>query len=78
MKLGLQYAVKLKAYPENRAYDCVLNPNYEDVFAKPENKTPPSGSRLKPHLSNFDLKSVTHVETCECPRWELPKPKMIL
>lgn len=77
LKLGLQYAVKLKAYSDNPAYSCVFNPIYEDIFAKHENKIPPLGIRLKPHLASFDLKSVAQVETCKCPPWELPKPKMI-
>ena len=28
IKLGLQYATKLKSYPNNPAYDCVFNPSY--------------------------------------------------
>ena len=47
LKLGLQYAVKLKAYSDNPAYNCVFNPIYEDIFAKHENKIPPLGLRLK-------------------------------
>jgi hypothetical protein len=77
LKLGLQYAVKLKAHSDNPAYSCVFNPIYEDIFAKHENKIPPLGLRLKPHLASFDLKSVAQVQTCKCPPWELPKPKMI-
>jgi hypothetical protein len=27
IKLGMQYATKLKAYPSNPAHDCVFNPS---------------------------------------------------
>ena len=78
LKLGLQYAAKLKAHSDNPAYSCcVFNPIYEDIIAKHENKIPPLGLRLKPHLASFDLKSVAQVKICKCPPWELPKPKMI-
>jgi hypothetical protein len=30
IKLGMQYATKLKAYPSNPAHDC-FNPLYENV-----------------------------------------------
>jgi hypothetical protein len=32
IKLGMQYAAKLKAYPSNPAHDCVFNPLYENVY----------------------------------------------
>ena len=32
MKLGMQYATKLKAYSSNPAYDCVFNPLCEHVY----------------------------------------------
>ena len=50
IKLGLQYATKLKAYPDNPAYSCVFNPPYEHIFEKHVNKIPPFGIRIKPHL----------------------------
>jgi hypothetical protein len=34
IKLGMQYATKLKAYPSNPAYDCVFNPSYENFYDK--------------------------------------------
>jgi hypothetical protein len=34
IKLGMQYATKLKAYPSNPAYDCVFNPLWENVYDK--------------------------------------------
>ena len=79
IKLGLQYAIKLKAYPDNPAYSCVFNPPYENVFEKHVNKIPPFGIRIKPHLEAFDLnlEIVAPVEVPNCPPWELLKPKLI-
>jgi hypothetical protein len=34
IKLGMEYATKLKAYPSNPAHDCVFNPLYEYVYDK--------------------------------------------
>ena len=41
MKLGMQYATKLKAYPSNPAHDCVVNPLYENVYDKQLNTIQP-------------------------------------
>jgi hypothetical protein len=32
IKLGMQYATKLKAYPSNPTYDCVFNSLYEGLY----------------------------------------------
>ena len=40
IKLGLQYATKLKAYPENPAHDCIFKPIYTNIFDKHPNKIP--------------------------------------
>ena len=79
IKLGLQYATKLKAHPDNPAYSCVFNPQYEHIFEKHVNKIPPFGIRIKPHLQalNIDLDTIASVEVPKCPPWELPKPKFI-
>ena len=79
IKLGLQYATKLKAHPDNPAYSCVFNPPYEQIFEKHVNKIPPFGIRIKPHLQalNIDLETIASVEVPKCPPWELPKPKRI-
>ena len=79
VKLGLQYAVKLKAYPSNPAYDCVFNPFYEHIFEKHQNKIPPFGIRIKSHLQalNVDLNTVAPVEISKAPPWELPSPEII-
>ena len=34
----MQYATKLKSYPSIPAYDCILNPLYENAYDKQPNK----------------------------------------
>ena len=79
IKIGLQYATKLKAYPDNPAYGCVFDPQYEHIFQKHVNKILHFGIRIKPHLQalNIDLDTIASVEVPKCPPWELPKPKLI-
>ena len=43
IKLGMQYATKLKAYPSNSVYDCVFNPIYKNVYDKQPNAIHPFG-----------------------------------
>ena len=50
IKLGMQYAIKLKAYPSNPAHDCVFNPLYENVFDKQPNTIQPFGLRVNTHF----------------------------
>ena len=79
IKLGLQYATKLRAYPSNPAYDCVFNPLYQDIYQKHENKIPPFGIRIKPHIDACDINLDTIIPSAipKCPPWELPKPVFI-
>ena len=79
IKLGLQYATKLKAYPSNPAYNCVFNPLYEPIFEKHPNKIPSFGIRIKPHIEalDIDLDTIAPVEISKSPPWEFPKPKFI-
>ena len=41
----MQYATKLKAYPSNPAYDCVVNPLYENIYDK-HNANQPFGHQV--------------------------------
>ena len=43
IKVGMQYATTLKAYPSNPAHDCVFNPLYENVYDKQLNTIQPFG-----------------------------------
>ena len=47
IKLGMQYATKLKAYPSNPAYDCVFNPLCKNVYDKQPNAIQLFGLRVK-------------------------------
>ena len=38
-KLALQYTMKLKANPENPAYDVVFNPKYQNLYANQDSAT---------------------------------------
>ena len=45
IKLGMQYATKLKTYLSNPEYDCVFNPLFEIVYDKQPNTIQPFGLR---------------------------------
>jgi hypothetical protein len=49
IKLGMQYATKLKTYPSNPAYDCVFNPLFEIVYDKQPNTIQPFGYKFGRH-----------------------------
>ena len=50
IKLSLQYATKLKAYPSNPAHNCVFEPLYTTDYEKHPNKIQPFGLRIKQHM----------------------------
>ena len=50
IKLGMQYATKLKAQSSNPAHGCVFNPQYENVYDKQPNTIQPFGLRVKSPL----------------------------
>ena len=79
VKLALQYATKLKAYPGNPAHDCVFKPLYENIFEKHPNKIQPFGIRIKPHLNNsgINLDEIAAIEIPHNPPWLNPKPVFI-
>ena len=80
IKLGLQYATKLRAFTDNPAYDCVFNPPYSALYDKHPNKTPPFGIRIKNHLTaiKVDEESILPVTVPKAPPWELSKVKVIM
>ena len=67
----------LKAFPGNPAHDCVFNPPLKTVYEKHENKTPPFGIRIAPHLANLsiDLETIKSVTPLKVPPWKLLKPE---
>ena len=76
IKLGMQYATKLKAYPSNPAHDCVFNPLYENVYDKQPNTIQPFGLRVNTHFENSDinLDDIARIVIPENPPWLNPKP----
>jgi hypothetical protein len=75
IKLGIQYATKLNAYPSNPAYDCVFNSLYENVYDTHSNTTQPFGLRVKLHFENSDvnLDDIATIVIPEIPPWLNPK-----
>ena len=55
LKLSLNYVLKLKSLPENRAYSCVFEPENTKLFEESESKVPPLGIRILPHLEKSEL-----------------------
>ena len=46
-KLALQYVLKLKANPENPAYDVVFNPKHKELYKDKESATDSFGIHCK-------------------------------
>ena len=71
IKLGMQYATKLKAYPSNPAYECVFNHLYENVYDKQPNRIQPFRLRAKSHIENSDinLDGIAPIVIPENPPW---------
>ena len=78
IKLGMQYATKLKDFPSNPIYECVFNTFYENVVDKRLNTIQPFGLRVKSltHFENSDinLDDIEHIVIPENPTWLNPKP----
>ena len=68
-KLGLQFAVKLKANPSNPAHSCTFDPNYAALFETRQKTIPPFSFRVQKLLdnANIDLSviAVNHLTTEE-------------
>jgi hypothetical protein len=74
IKLGMQYATKLKAYPSNPACYCVFNTLNENVYNKQPNTIQPFG--VKSHFENTDinLDDTAPIVIPEKPPWLNPRP----
>ena len=55
LKLSLNYYIKLFSEPNNPAYDCVINPKFENKYNENPNCIPPFGIRLLPHVNDADI-----------------------
>ena len=54
-KLALQYILKLKANPENPAYDVVFNPKHRDLYINKETATNSFGIHCKKLLKEAKI-----------------------
>ena len=72
-----QYIVKLKTNPDNPAFDCVFDPQLEDLYDKNKYAIKPIGLRVKKHLhdSNLNLDIAKPSTLSDIPPWQLLKPK---
>ena len=79
-KLALQYFTKLQSCPSNPAFDCTINPKYQEFFARKESAIPTFGIRVKSLLehSNISNNNVHDTIIPEVPPWTLDQPRVIL
>ena len=79
-KLALQYFTKLQSCPSNPAFDCTINPKYQEYFARKESAIPTFGIRLKSVLENsgFSNNNVHQTIIPEIPPWTLYRPRVNL
>ena len=54
-KLALQYYTKLQSCPSNPAFDCTINPKYQECFARKESAIPTFGIRIQSLLENSNI-----------------------
>ena len=71
--------MKMKANPENPAYSCVVNPEYNRLFNNKPGTIPTLSIRLQPHLEDIevDLDAISVVRPPECPPWLLQQPNIL-
>jgi len=55
LRLSLNYYLKLKAHPENPAYECVINPELVAKYEAHPTSIPPLGIRVLPHLKEASI-----------------------
>ena len=79
-KLALQYFTKLQSCPSNPAFDCTINPKYQECFARKESAIPTFGIRLKSVLENsgFSNNNVHQTIIPKIPPWTLYRPRVNL
>ena len=72
----MQYAMKLKAYSSNPAYNGVFNPLFENIYDKQPNTIQPFELRVKSHFENsvINLDDIAPIIIHENPPQLNPKP----
>ena len=78
MKLSLQYAVKLKAFPNNPVHYLVYHPKLTTQFTNKPNAIPTFGIRIQKLYSemNINLHHISESELSIVPPWELSIPNI--
>ena len=78
-ELALQYFTKLQSCPSNPAFDCTINPKYQEFFARKESAIPTFGIRVKSLLEHSNISNNNVHETIipEVPPWTLDQPRVI-
>nr|KAG5694517.1 hypothetical protein BaRGS_030392 [Batillaria attramentaria] len=76
----LNYVLKLKANPDNPAYNCVFKPDFEDLHDVHKNEPKPLSLRVRPLLqaAGVDINSVDESVFPATPPWTLPIPEVRL
>ena len=81
LKLSFNYFIKLKANPDNPAYDCVLNPPFANVFEEKPKETPTFGIRMSfaSNDAKINLKDINDEPLATVsPPWILSEPTVDL
>ena len=71
-KLALQYVLKLKANPENPAYDVVFNPTHHELYKNKESATGSFGIHCKKLLkeAKIDVGEIATYSILDVPIWD--------
>ena len=79
-KLALQYYTKLQSCPSNPAFECTINPKYQELFARKESTIPTFGIRIKAVLENSGIfnDNVHQTIILEIPPLTLHRPRVNL
>jgi kelch-like protein 2/3 len=73
----MNYFFKLKANPENPAYNCVIDPRYKEKYLDKPNEILPFGIRIRSELekANVNIDSICDdVLMTDVPPWKLVNP----
>ena len=76
-KLALQYFTKLQSCPSNPAFDCTINPKYQEFFARKQSAIPIFGICVKSLLEHSNISNNNVHETIipEVPPWTFRSTK---
>ena len=81
IKLPLNYYIKLKANPDNPAYDCVFEPSFVNLFEEKPKETPTFGIRMSfaSNDAKINLKDINDEPLATVsPPWILSEPTVDL